>query len=94
MARETVEAETVTVTAAVLKTRITAAERDTTRAMDMMTPAANEGISALTTIIGLLGGFSRFFTLFPIAYRVRTASTSLPVNCNIIDTGKPLCLVF
>lgn len=94
MARETVEAETVTVTAAVLKKRITAAERDITRATDMMTPAANEGISVLTTIIGLLGGFSRFFTLFPIAYRVRTASTSLPVNCNIIDTGKPVCLVF
>lgn len=92
MAIETVEAETVTVIAAVPKKKITA-ERDITRATDMMTPAANEGISVLTTIIGLLGGFSRFFTLFPFAYRVRTASTLLPVNCNF-DMGKPLCLVF
>lgn len=94
MAIETVEAETVTVTAAVPKKKITAAERDITRATDMMTPAANEGISVLTTITGLLGGFSRFFTLSPFAYRVRTASTLLPVNRNIIDMGKPLCLVF
>lgn len=44
MAIETVEAETVTVTAAVPKKRITAAERGITRATDMITPAANEGI--------------------------------------------------
>lgn len=79
MAIETVEAQTVTVTAAVRKKKITA-ERDITRATDMTTPAANEGTSVLTTIIGLLGGFSRFFTLFPSAYMVRTASTLLPVN--------------
>lgn len=45
METEIAEAETVTDTAAVVRRMTTAVESDTTRVMDMMIHAANEGIS-------------------------------------------------
>lgn len=82
MATEIVEGEIVTVTvteidttAAARKT-IMAAARDITMATGMMILAANEGISLLKDGIGLLGGFPRFFSILPFAFRVRIASTS------------------
>ena len=45
METEIAEAETVTDTAAAVRRMTTAVESDTTRVMDMMIRAANEGIS-------------------------------------------------
>lgn len=50
---------------------ITVAGRDITMGMDTMTHAANGDTSRFATLIGLLGGFSRFQHFFPFRARVR-----------------------
>ena len=62
-------------TAAGDETRTTVAGRGITMAMAMMTHAANGDTSRLATLIGLLGGFSRFQHFFPFHDRVRKDNT-------------------
>ena len=62
-------------TAAGDETMTTVAERGITMAMAMMTHAANGDTSRLATLIGLLGGFSRFQHFFPFCDRVRKDNT-------------------
>ena len=62
-------------TAAGDETMTTVAERGITMAMAMMTHAANGDTSRSATLIGLLGGFSRFQHFFPFCDRVRKDNT-------------------
>ena len=72
---ETEAIGTVIDTVAGDETRTTVAERDITMAITMMTHAANGDTSRLATLIGLLGGFSRFQHFFPFRDRVRKDNT-------------------
>ena len=52
----------------------TAAERGIMKVMDMMTPAANEGIDQRLACNGLLGEAFPFSAFLPILWRVRISA--------------------